>query len=594
MKVSLFDNPDRLKGYLKERGEAVTVLSFDRDLVIDQARHRLVFPKPCLPEEKLPIIEAYVEAVSEIGDQNGYSLAWLCHPISEKNELMPENLLDQLVDFLAFHRTFGGSNADELAVISGSSELLGNIAAFCQSRGVTVCSRLSRRPRPLFLRRLASCLFSSLALAKKILTAGTGPLSWKKLDRAAGYSVIRTWFDQRSAAMISQDKDTYFGELPGRLKAGGRHVLYYGEIINADPRKVRQDLGSLPSGRVLLERTLLGWADLIRIVWFTLTCRARVRLSGQIMLQGVDVGPVFRNYMGLPRLDHALAANYATYLAAKKLVNKVQIKEFFNLYENYSWEKVTNLAVKQSGKRVRLIAFQHAQIAASSTKFFLGKKESERLPLPDKIITLGEVTSGHLVRAMNYPAARTVAGCALRHSYGRSSGSVARPASKRVLVFLWTFERSLEMLRFIKASRLAEAGYDVVVSPHPNHPYEKLKPYLGFDDQGAYTVSRAGLKENIDAAMVVVYSGTTTCLDALASGRPVISVDFNDFIDPDPLFGLAEFKWTVSSPEALSPVVKSIEAMADADYYSAQAKAMDFVGSYFRPVDQENLKVFLN
>jgi hypothetical protein len=105
-------------------------------------------------------------------------------------------------------------------------------------------------------------------------------------------------------------------------------------------------------------------------------------------------------------------------------------------------------------------------------------------------------------------------------------------------------------------------------------------------------VSNDLLETIFSQADLIVYSGTTVCLDALAQGIPVINVEFDDFLSPDPLFGFHDFKWTVKKPDELVSAFESIYKLTDSEYYSRQAKAFDFVRKYFYAVNNQNLQVF--
>ncbi len=93
---------------------------------------------------------------------------------------------------------------------------------------------------------------------------------------------------------------------------------------------------------------------------------------------------------------------------------------------------------------------------------------------------------------------------------------------------------------------------------------------------------------------MVLYSGTTVCLDALAGGLPVIDVEFDDFLSPDPLFDFSDFKWTAANREELLDAVEEISALSDDEYYKRQEKGLEYVQQYFLPVNEENLAEFID
>ena len=122
---------------------------------------------------------------------------------------------------------------------------------------------------------------------------------------------------------------------------------------------------------------------------------------------------------------------------------------------------------------------------------------------------------------------------------------------------------------------------------------KKLIPHLDFEYRDDFNTAAGSLKDNFNANDLVVYHGTTTGLDALANGLPVINVEFDDFISVDPLFDFNDFKWTVRRPEELADTIETIYALDDDDYYERQKRGFEFIKNYFFPVTDENMEVFI-
>ena len=72
------------------------------------------------------------------------------------------------------------------------------------------------------------------------------------------------------------------------------------------------------------------------------------------------------------------------------------------------------LALRKNSPATKIIAYQHASISLRHTNFFLAKEESRFTPMPDVIITMGEVTRDILKNKGNFPEHLLRVGCALR------------------------------------------------------------------------------------------------------------------------------------------------------------------------------------
>jgi hypothetical protein len=602
MRVFIFSDSGTFRQHRMSKEALVGVLDFNRDQHLRKVwTGEIIQPKRFTAADKQQLVDQYVEEISDIGAGNHYSLSWLCHPISEKNDLAPNNLFNQVKDFLYFFQVYqvvSESGGETLVVLADSPVLVKSIIGFSRRQGIhcEVSKALVPVIRRIFskgIRWLLSCVRNNFQLVRGKRSRAR---QWGFLpdgpDKGKTYTVMRTWFDYRSPSLINSDRDIYYGSLPGFLKKKGRDILYFGDIIDSGFGQAFEVPEQGLRNPVLLEGALLNWFDIGKGVLFHWRCKRNIRLKDKIVIQNVDVRNVFENYLLQELKNLYIPTNYFTYLAVKRLVNKVKVDQFFNLFENYSWEKVTTLAIRESSPGIKITTFQHAQVAPGSIKFFMGSRESRDIPLPDRIVTPGQVTRDFLVNEKNYPSGITVPGCALRHDYHYSRHKVPRQHRDRVLVYLWTFQRSIEVLNFLSTCRVLQERYSITVSTHPNHPLEKLKPHLNFTDTGIFKVSTDSLQGNFQEADMVVYSGTTVCLDALANGLPVINIEFEDFLSPDPLFNFTGFKWNAGNEQELLAAIETIYGLSDSDYYERQKKARDFVRKYFYPVNEKNMEVF--
>jgi hypothetical protein len=603
MKIFIFADTGTFCQHPMSEEALAGVLDFNRDPHLQEMyTGEIILPELFTAAEKQRLVDQYVEEISDIGDLNHYSLSWLCHPISEKNDLAPDNLFNQVKDFIYFFQVCQGiseSGGETLVVLADSPVLVKSIIDFSrkQSFHCEVIGALAPVLKRIFstgIRWRLSCIRNHYKLLKgKRSRARHRDSLPDKPDKRKIYTVMRTWFDHRSPSLIIADKDVYYGKLPGFLKKKGQDILYFGDIIEAGFGPTFEVPGQGLRNPLLLEGALLNWFDIGKGLWFHWCCKKNIYLKDKIMIQNLDVRHVFENYLLMELKSLYIPINYFTFLAARRLVKKIKVDRFFNLFENYAWEKVTILALRKSSPTIKITSFQHAQVAPGSIKFFMGTRESRGIHLPDRIVTLGQVTRDFLVKEKNYPPGITIPGCALRHDYHYSREKVPRHHRSHILVYLWTFQRSVEMLNFLSTCRGVRERYSITVSTHPNHPLEKLKPHLNFMDTGIFKVSTASLESNFKEADMVVYSGTTVCLDALANGLPVINIEFQDFISPDPLFNFTGFKWNAANEQELLAAVEAIYGLSDTDYYERQKQAQDFVRKYFYPVNEKNMEVFL-
>ncbi|MCP4213036.1 MAG: hypothetical protein GY765_00180 [bacterium] len=625
MKILIFTHKKLLEEYATGHSEPIHALDTSLPLAFSST-------------EKQQLLDGYIEAVSDIGARNDFSLEWLCHPISEKNDLEPDNLFDQLVQYIAFRKFFANCKNGTAAVVTGSAFLIKNICTFAREGDMPFRVIGGDPNKRGLVRTVGSRVKRLLALTKGFIQCSRSnrqaAAGWNELDKTSAYTVIRTWFDERSLSLLKENKDVYFGKLPDYLlgnvpttttrysadsspeipifpvdgeskprahpKRSVRKLLYFGELVDGFeqilPELDRQSQ-SRTTAPIILGRSLVSGADYIKAVLFRNALGKNVLITvlgeERPIILDTDVSHVMQNYFQHHLSNPHILTNYLSYLAAYKLVKVLKIDTLYMPFENYAWEKLTWFAASQF-PGTKVVSFQHAQVAKNATKFFVGKKESERINWPDRIVTPGKVTRDFLVEK-NYPPAKTVAGCALRHDYVIPAEKIGRKKNKRILGQLWSFGKSLRLVEFIYAAGLHQSphDYEVSLNCHPCHPLSKLAPHFSFINDGLFKEPAGGFVESFKTNDIVIYHGTTSCLDALANGVPVINVEFDDFITVDPLFGFDQFRWTVTAPEQLPAVISEIYALSDEEFYRRQHAGFEFVKEYFSPVNSENLEKFL-
>lgn len=557
------------------------------------------FASHCPPlEERLRIQDEYIEAISELGELNENSTAWLAHPISARNDLEPYPLFLQIIDFLNFRKAWDRVEFGPLPVYAPRKAQLTNILEFARRSGIGYETPGLRTKRPTLLRNFKKAitrLREELKYFRKFRSYSKRARPFAEgLNPGARYTLIRTWFDGRSADEIGRARDIFLGILPSRLEADGRSILYYGGVIDID-RSLDEVLDQLEPLRneaaILPEMALLTFTDRVAIFLFSLTIGLRITVPETFVIDGQDVSIVLRNYLRKRYPMTKMRRDYAGALALRRLLDRLSIEGVFTMFENSSWLKLLIREMRKRNPPVPVTAFQHAQIALCSTRLFPGRAEFRRGLLPDRIVTLGRYTYRFLVERGNYPRELMRIGCALRQEVIPRELPV-RSGIHRILACLWTRSRSVDLIRFLDQAGLGKEGYEVRLRPHPVQPLSRIQKDFDFPITERFNISEGSLADDLSECDVVVYSGTTACLDALAAGRPVVNVEFEDFISPDPLFEISTFKWEISAPDQLAGVLREIESLSDEEFDRRRSLALRFVEDYFFPVTDENLRAF--
>jgi surface carbohydrate biosynthesis protein (TIGR04326 family) len=264
-------------------------------------------------------------------------------------------------------------------------------------------------------------------------------------------------------------------------------------------------------------------------------------------------------------------------------------------FENRSWEKMLVLAWQNSGHKPRLFGYQHAAITPRHTSLFMTDGEWDATALPDRVITTGEEARKILIGTGRYPEQKVVSGIALRQSSTAGKKREGKSELRRLLVVLSSsIEEYTKSIRFIDSAFAAENEYEIILRSHPTIPLEaalRLLPPVRFP----YRVSsKPTVAEELHNSDAVLYVSSTIAVEAIAVGLPVVYIDIGDFMNPDPLFDFSEFKWSVTDPAQLIPILKGINKLTAPDLEQRRAAGRAYALAYLSPADGDGIASFTN
>lgn len=199
-----------------------------------------------------------------------------------------------------------------------------------------------------------------------------------------------------------------------------------------------------------------------------------------------------------------------------------RIKAIIFPYENQPWEKMLVLA--SQSRRVPTIGYQHGGgLSRFLLCYFHGSREMEWAPLPDIVVASGSY-SYELLANGGIPAQRLVMGGNLRHQYLWNARNCVPPPQAvgcvRILVAL-PVEPVLGQHLICALKRAfpdggLHDGIEFAIRAHPMCPVtEKM---LGWPA----TILAGTFEEALRVCSFVLYTGSTTGMEALAMGLKVL------------------------------------------------------------------------
>lgn len=533
----------------------------------------------------------YLDFIAGLAHADG-SKFWWANALSEKNELLSK-FYTRLVMLFALDRWLKDHPSDDCIVVcdDGMWESVHSLLIMdrqVSSYGRTV-KRLTKTARHVCRYLVKIVLACWREIYRMVLSRRYMKVS-QRLDALQEARVIKSWVDHRSYRTGTY-QDAYFPDLLNYLQKYQVPSLVLADIIQ-DFRRRLADIVLDRNNLIVPIEYFLSLMDIGRALIAQWAHRPRLRRRA--VFGSLDVTGLVRDEMDECFFSTRFFDNVLYYFKIKGLARRVDMHSFIYTFENYAWEKMCLLALKDSGYNIKTVGFQHAFIAKNSFRYFLGENEFRIVPSPGRILTMGDVTRRILGSYGRWPQNILKTGCALRQSQTMSASHNAYARSRDILVaFTMTREDSIRILEFIYAAGLEKYPHNIFLRFHPQTPVQEVLKALSFRLPSNFVISQAAsLSEDLKRAGVVLYTFTTVGLEALVSGIPAVYLDVNKPLDLDPLFECQYLKERAGRPEELKSKIDRLFGLQETDYTRSLIEARRYLKDYFYPVNDEALALF--
>lgn len=287
--------------------------------------------------------------------------------------------------------------------------------------------------------------------------------------------------------------------------------------------------------------------------------------------------------------------NLLLYRTLRRFLRKRPLRRLIYPYENKSLEKMLLLAVRAECPGCRIIGYQHTSITPRHTTFRLSEKEIGVTPLPDRIITAGQITRRYLEQLGGYPAGMLRAGCALRQSTLQPDSEDCR-ITGRILVALSSSRFELvAATEFMQRVAAARDHLQIGIRPHPEFPLSLLPdPLRKWVRDRAIDLSGTSLQDNLRWCSATAYVSSTVALECLMLGKPVINLDLGEIVIPDPVLDPPPFWQRVADPGEFLAAIDAADAAPAEKRLSDAHQTRDYMQAYFSPVTPDAIDLFLS
>lgn len=541
-------------------------------------------------------LREYIDFIGSVGKENN-SLEWWSTDIASKNRFT-SRIPELLSHFLDIVETVRSKQFDIMVVVNPDWIIVSSLKKACLKDQIDcivsssfvgekfLCCMTTR------LRNLASVIynFGKISIRSIYCRVTLRKKTESVINESESYYVVKTFIYNNSFSKGHNYRDAFFGKLPDILSKN-KKVLIFACVLEKY-RYCLQEIKKCNSFRIIPVECFITFWDLISA--FKTFILSMVVISDKYML-GCEVADIIRNE--LDRTWNGIQYyQLLHYWVLKRLLSRVRVDTFLLTYENNPWEKMCIVALRQVSPNTFIIGYQHTIVSHASANMFPSRYENGIMPLPDKILTVGDANKNIMQRYGNFGDVLIRASCGLRFEYLFDAGRLARKNNGNILLALEGIKDANKLVAYVIRELGGDSKYRVRIRTHPTFPWQYFQSRYGFDlakYPNFHLSSGGSVRTDLEWADTVIYWGSTIGVEALNIGRPVVHYSTGSILNYDPLFESSDFKWVVNESVSLAAILEKINSLDDEEFTSGWKKAKIYLDSYFHPITEENLKEFM-
>jgi hypothetical protein len=531
--------------------------------------------------------QAFIDWLGALNAANA-GLTWWAYTSTAKN-LLSSPLGNRLFQALAVLTFVEEAKFDHLHVVG-----------LTRGQRLLIVRALGKSGRDIVIQDdVASEEFSALELVARliyqVLRTAVALARWRprfRVEPADAYAF--TYVD----ANVADGNDAFFGSLPSLLaERFSGYRLGFLAYVQAPYRRVLPRLVRFERHHYWPLLFSLGFSDLVWGLRKSFSAVKPTAFDLDRRIDNIDARPLLLEALRWDLAKGGYLYNLLLHRAAFRFARRHAPRRFIYPYENKSLEKSLILGIREGQPGCRIVGYQHTSVTPRHTTLLFAEGEARATPLPDLIVTAGDVTRHFLETSGKYPRGIFTTGCALRQNWKPATSSTV-PGSDRPRIMLALSSSRSELVRavaFLKAVDALGVGFEIGVRPHPEFPLallpEGLRSWLAARGKD---FSATRLSDNLEWCTVTAYVSSTVALETMMLGKPVINVDLAEVVVPDPVLGQPPLWRRVASAGEFAQALLELQNTASDQLERDRTETLEFLRAYFRPITPEGLKAFLH
>ena len=305
----------------------------------------------------------------------------------------------------------------------------------------------------------------------------------------------------------------------------------------------------------------------------------------------INIKKVLTSHM-ISEISSGYLDNLILYRAFKRLSKEKRINRLIYPFENKSFEKLMLLETK---RKIKTIGYQHSSITPRHFSLCMTKEERKINPLPDIIVTIGEITKKWLVQKGNIPKEKIRTGVYLR---GVNKIKTKKSFSDKKVNLLFTFSSSyseiIKTVDFLRSGFQNLNSYKITFRFHPDFAFKQLnRDYKKWINRNIDSISKISLIDELKCCDVLVYTSSSISIEAISSKIPVIYLDI-DIYNSDPLLNKKlGLRRAVSNINDFVTAIKEFSILCASNNKEYFKDSVEYVDKYAIDKSKLNIKTFL-
>lgn len=437
-----------------------------------------------------------------------------------------------------------------------------------------------------------------IVLTKYIYRLNNVSIPETKTPLTKDISLIYTWVDKRAFTEDGSFRDAYFGNLSSYMQEKGKHVYIVPSILHTVSFKETVKRLTVCKEKFLFPSAYLKISDIFHVLKITASIPKKEKFP---YFEDIDVSEIIQLDCTNDWKDTRVASNLLIHYLVKNWNEQgLPIERFIYPYENHIWEKMYCMALKTFYSNSRIIGHQHSTISKMMLNNFFSKREVEIIPFPDMLITNGKHTE-KLFLSSGYDPDKLICGGAVRYEYLLAllkQKDLQEKKTRDVLTILVTpsanKNESSELILKCLNSLGSLDFCSVILKCHPLLPYEKIADNIGVSSLPSnFKISDQLVNVLLKESDLLIYTHSTTCIEALAFGTPALHIASDFVIDSDRLDSRPDIRLSSRTNEEIQNIVRELFEMDSEELSRNKMAAKEVVTDFFGIVDDSVFELFV-